>query len=55
MYNNAPCDAIDIKDSKYRKKRIDSIGTPESPFKILLLNLLKKNKEDLDKKKNLYV
>ena len=47
MNNNVPCDAISIKDSKNRKKRIDSIGTPESPFKILLFNLFKKNKDRL--------
>ena len=32
---------IAIKD---KRKRFDSIGTPESPFRILLLNLLKKTR-----------
>lgn len=37
MENSAP---INIKSN--RKKRYDSIGTPDSPFRILLSNLMKK-------------
>ena len=43
MKNDEYSHAINIKDNKNRKKRYDSIGTPESPFQILLLNILKKH------------
>ena len=43
MNENEPSNAINI-NGKSRKKRFDSIGTPESPFQILLLNLFKKTK-----------
>ena len=42
MNNNEQTQAINIENNKPRKKRFDSIGTPDSPFRILLLNLIKK-------------
>jgi len=42
MNINEPSQNINIRDSKTRIKRFDSIGTADSPFRILLLNLFKK-------------
>ena len=42
MNTNEKSQAININNAKPRKYRFDSIGTPESPFRILLLNLFKK-------------
>jgi hypothetical protein len=33
-----------INDKRNRQKRFDSIGTPDSPFRILLSNLIRKTK-----------
>jgi len=44
---------MNITEMNNRTKRFDSAGTPESPFRSLLLNLCKKhltNKADLCKK-----
>ena len=42
MNTNEPSHAITIKETNTKRKRFDSIGTPDSPFRILLLNLFKK-------------
>lgn len=42
MNNNEPSSPVKIKNMRIRNKRFDSIGTPDSPLRILLLNLFKK-------------
>ena len=42
MNTNEPSQAININETNAKRKRFDSIGTPDSPFRILLLNLFNK-------------
>jgi len=52
MNNNEQSPPVKIKNISNRNKRIDSIGTPDSPFRILLFNLFKKTNNGTGIKKN---